>query len=239
VSNLPALSEAIMLKVFEGFRAKFREVAAWEFAKKQAFFDRLKSLMNYLLLLPDNPELEHFKNMLTLVDLIKSMSLKAADRLFYMDILAHSIHSLAIHVPPSYPQHQDKLPFRMKSVKSNDQLFKGAEFKAQIEEKLVASFEELYLLIEEVTEMQQHAEWVNFAMRLVTMLTGYFKDKAVINKTVKAALTMAGNAIKGMNNKGDKRRAVRSLKRTIRECHLEDNPKLNKLASQLYTFFDK
>jgi hypothetical protein len=103
----------------------------------------------------------------------------------------------------------------------------------------VATFEELYVLIEEVTEMQQHAEWVNFAMRLVTMLTGYFKDKSVINKTVKAALTLAGNAIKGITNKGDKRRSVRNLKRTIRECHLEDNPKINKLASQLYTFFDK
>jgi hypothetical protein len=110
VANLPALSEAVMLKVFQGFQTKFKDVVAWDFAKKQAFFDRLKALMNYFLLLPDNPELEHFKNMLTLLDLIKSMNLKGADRIFYLDFLAHFIHSLAIQVTAPNPSTKTSYP---------------------------------------------------------------------------------------------------------------------------------
>jgi hypothetical protein len=235
LSNQPALAENIFLKIVDNIAAKSKETKRLSFENKTVYFDGVKSLMNYTLYLPDSPESAHFKNLDTIVSTVRKMDLAGDDKLFFLEVLITAINILSI-------LSQDKLPHRLRGVKSNDQLYKSPEYKEQLVEKLVGLFEELYPLLDGLKDTKgytQLAETAHFCFRSTHILVNAFKDKAVINKTVKLLLTLGGDCIKEVKNKGEKRRTVRHLKRTIRECFLEDNPKLNKLASSLYTFFDE
>ena len=202
---------------------------------KQIIFDDFKMIISFLLIIPDSPETSYFKNLDLVLDTVRKMGLTGDDNLYMIDILHTSIYYLAV-------QYQDKLPIRAKNVKSNDQLYKSQEYKDYILNKMVSYFEELYTTIDEMKQnktIKHHADIVHVLMRIINTLVVNFKEIPVINKTVKLCLTYAGECIKEISSKGDKRRTVRHMKRTIRECYLEDNPKLNKLASSLYTYFDE
>lgn len=235
MSDLPAMSESIVLKVIDLLNTKVRDVKGQSFEQKQIFFDRFKSIMNFLLVLPDSPETDHFKNLSTVVGAVKKMELRGDDKMFEVDLIHCAIHHLAVH-------HQDRLPFRLKLVKSNDQLYRSADYKEAIIERMMEMFEDLFTAATEVHErvasLQRHADVCHASLKIVHTLALSFDPKAVINKLIKLCLSLAGDCIKQIKNKGDKRRTVRHLKRTIRECYLEDNPKLVKLAASLYTFFD-
>lgn len=234
-SNLPALSEIILKKVFQVLTDKYKDVKKLSYEQKQVFFDNLRSLGNFLLMVPDSPEAAPFVNLDVFVDTYRGMKLTGEDKLFFLDGLHTAIVYLTI-------QQQDKLPYRLKNVKSNDQLFKGEQHQNAIMDKLMTLFEDFYGLLEELKDPKsstQPAETAHLALRIIHSLTAAFKEKTVINKSVKALLTLAGECIKLLKNKGEIRRTVRHLKRTIRECFLEDNPKLAKLSSSLYTFFDE
>lgn len=234
-SNLPALSEAILKKVFQCLTDKYKDVKRLPYEQKQVFFDNLKSLGNFLLMVPDSPEAAPFLNLDVFVDTFKGMKLAGEDKLFLLDGYHIAILYLAV-------QYQDKLPFRLKNVKSNDQLFKGDQHQLAVMDKLMALFEDFYTLLDEMKDPKantQPAETAHLCLRIIHSLTVTFKEKTVINKSVKSLLTLSGECIKLLKNKGEVRRTVRHLKRTIRECFLEDNPKLSKLSSSLYTFFDE
>lgn len=224
------------MKVIDQLKNKIKEVKGMNFEHKQIFFDRFKSIMNFLLVLPDSPETDHFKNLMTVVDTIKKMELRGDDKIFEIDLLHCAIHHLAVH-------HQDKLPFRLKHVKSNDQLYRSTEYKATIIEQQMSLFEALFIstteLHEQVASLQRHAEICHTSLKIVHTLATVFDPKAVINKLTKLCLNLAGDSIKHIKSKGDKRRTVRHIKRTIRDCYLEDNAKIAKLASSLYTYFDE
>ena len=221
--------------MLDNLLSNVREFKKLSFEQKQVVLDDIKLITNFLLILPDSPETSFFSNLDKLVSMVRSMQLAGDDKIFFIDVLQCAIYYLAA-------QYQDKLPIRAKNVKSNDQLYKTAEYKQAILDKLMAYFEELYLTLDEVKTDKTVSllpEATHLMMRVINTLAVNFKEIPVINKTVKLCLTYAGECIKEIKSKGDKRRTVRHLKRTIRECFLEDNPKLNKLAASLYSFFDE
>jgi hypothetical protein len=235
MSNLPALAESVVLKVLDHLEKKSSEIKKQTFEQKQVFFDKYKGILNFLLVLPDSPETEPLNNLRTVISSVNKMGLTGENRIFAIDLLLSAVHHLAV-------QYQDQLPFRLKQVKSNDQLYRSQDFKDSILKLLMELFEQIFGYLDELSESKgstQPAECCHMCLRSVNVLATSFKPTSAINKLIKTCLTLAGECIKLLKVKGDKRRTVRHLKRTIRELYLEDNPKLAKLASSLYTFFDE
>lgn len=235
MSNLPALAESVVIKVLDLLEQKSKEIKQQSFDQKQIFFDKYKSILNFLLVLPDSPETEPLSNLKAMVNSVTKMDLSGENRIFEVELLFCVIHHLAA-------QHQDQLPFRLKNVKSNDQLYRSQDFRNAVLKMMMSLFEQVFGSLEELSQANGHnqqAECCHMSLRCVNTLATSFKPSAAVNKLTKTCLNLAGTCIKLIKSKGDKRRTVRHLKRTIRELFLEDNPKIAKLASSLYTFFDE
>jgi hypothetical protein len=116
-------------------------------------------------------------------------------------------------------------------VKSNDQLFRGQEFKEIILTKLMGCFEKLYVYIEFLSGNVldgKEEETVHLLLRVISTMSNNFKTKGVINKVIKLCLTICEENISDISKKKKRQKLVECLKATVNECI--DNSKLAKVA---------
>lgn len=128
------------------------------------------------------------------------------------------------------------------NVKSNDQLFRGQDFKEVILTKLMGCFEKLYVYIESLSNKiidDREEETAHVLLRVIATMANNFKMKGVINKVIKLSLTTIAANIKEVAKKKKRKRLIASLKATIEDCYLNDNSKIAKVTTKVMEGFQK
>lgn len=127
-------------------------------------------------------------------------------------------------------------------MKSNDQLYKGQDFRTIILEKMMTCFESLYSYLDGIKDDVidgREEETVHLLLRVIaTMANNFVMKKGVINKVIKVCLNTVGRNIKEVKKK-KKKALVKALKATVTDCYLAQNPKIGKLANNICSFFSK
>ena len=134
------------------------------------------------------------------------------------------------------------MPYHIKNVKSNDQLYRGNDFKLEISQKLMEVIKKFYEYLEKIKDeiidgREKHT--AELLLRIIATMGNNFVTKGVVNKILKLCLNAVGRNIKEVGEKKVKKRLVKNLKATVTDCGIRDNPKVGKLASQICSFFSK
>lgn len=94
-----SLTDSILQKLLEQIEKQSEDIHdEYEWEEKCEIYDQFKGIISLLVLIPDNPESEHFSTLNSLLSILKKHEFKGENLLLLVDLYAHVLSFYAVQV---------------------------------------------------------------------------------------------------------------------------------------------
>lgn len=98
-SGYSSLTEAVLVKLIEHIEKKLSKInKKYQWEERLAIYDQFKGLISMILILPDNPETDHFLTVKNFMAIIEKKQPEGENKLLLLDLYSHLIRFYATHV---------------------------------------------------------------------------------------------------------------------------------------------